>query len=338
MSQMNVAVAGLGWWGKQIVKSLASNDRFKLVSVFDPMPPSDAGALAEQHKFKLEKDYDAVLNDKAVEGVILTTPNAFHEDQTITAFKAGKAVFCEKPLTMTGEGARRMVEAAEKAGKVLGIGHELRYLPPFDAMMQTVSSGKLGRLLNMEANISHNVFQNLPKDNWRKNPSPTMSPAGLYTGTGIHMTDMFCALAGTPIEVRAETDTLVYEKPTEDYVRAKVLFKSGVHATFSALSCTPFYCRFTAFGEKGWAEVVGEAIVDQNKPMHLIISTEPGVRATQSWTPTAEDAVNANLTAWADANQGKGKYRFTRDHLVDNTSVFEAIVKSSRDGGKAIKL
>ena len=42
--------------------------------------------------------------------------------------------------------------------------------------------------------------------------------------------------------------------------------------------------------------------------------------------------------AWADANQGNGKYRFTRDHLVDNTRVFEAIVASSRDGGKAVKL
>jgi hypothetical protein len=145
-------------------------------------------------------------------------------------------------------------------------------------------------------------------------------------------------LAGTPVEVRAETDTLVYEKPTEDYVRAKVLFKSGIHGMYSALSCTPFYCRFTAFGEKGWAEVIGEAIIDANKPMHLVVSTAPGERTMQSWRPTADDAVKANLIAWADANQGKGKYRFTKEHLVDNTRVFEAIVTSSRDGGRAIRL
>ena len=49
-------------------------------------------------------------------------------------------------------------------------------------------------------------------------------------------------------------------------------------------------------------------------------------------------AVKANLIAWADANQGRGTYRFTAEHLVDNTRVFEAIVRSSRSGGVAVKL
>ena len=233
MSTMNVAVVGLGWWGKQIVKSLShSKDRFKIIAVADPKPPADAGDLAKQHGFRLESDFDALLKDNSIAGVILTSPNAFHLPQTLAAFAAGKAVFCEKPLTMTGEGARRMVEAAAKAGKTLGIGHELRYIEPFEALFKAIADGKLGRLLSMEANLSHDVFKNLPSDNWRKNPAPEFSPAGLYTGTGIHMTDMFCMLAGTPVEVRAETDTLVYDKPTEDYVRAKVLFKSGIHGMY----------------------------------------------------------------------------------------------------------
>ncbi len=339
MSRMNVAVVGLGWWGKQIVRSLGrSKERFDLVAVVDPKPPADAADIARENGCRLEADYAATLADPGIEGVILTSPNAFHEDQAVRGFAAGKAVFCEKPLTMTAVGARRMVEAAAAAGKVLGIGHELRYIEPFEALFKVVGDGRLGRLLSMEANLSHNVFQDLPKDNWRKNPSPEFSPAGLYTGTGIHMTDMMCLMAGTPVEVRAETDTLVYEKPTEDYVRAKVLFENGVHGMFSALSCTPYYCRFTAFGEEGWAEVVGEHMIDLNRPMHLIVSTAPGERSMQSWTPSADLSVKANLIAWADANQGRGNYRFTPKHLVDNTAVFEAIVASSRNGGAAVKL
>ena len=187
--------------------------------------------------------------------MILTTPNAFHEEQTIAGFAAGKAVFCEKPLTMTGDGAKRMVEAAEKAGKVLGIGHERRYEPAFEELFADRQCRRPHR------QAAEHRGERLPQPV----PGARQAPIGARTrrcrrpacipATGIHMTDMFCALAGTPVEVRAETDTLVYDKPMEDYVRAKILFKSGVHAMFSSLSCTPFYGRFTAYGETGWAEV-----------------------------------------------------------------------------------
>jgi len=337
MSQMRVAVAGLGWWGKQIATCLAQSDRFALVYGADPNPPADVEAFAKANGgFQIRTDVDAVIVDDAIDGVILTTPNAFHEEQTIAASAAGKAVYCEKPLTLTGAGAERMVAAAEKAGKVLGIGHERRFEPPFEELFEIVGSGGIGRLLSIEANVSHNQFQALDNTNWRKDPK--MSPAGLYTGTGIHMTDMFCALAGRPVEVRAETDTLVFDKPMEDYVRAKVLFDSGVHAMFSALSCTPFYGRFTAYGEKGWIEIISEANVDWGRPTHLIVSKESGKRETKTFTYNAVDSVTANLHAWADANQGRGTYRFTGAHLVDNTRIFEAIVTSSRQGGTPVKL
>ena len=190
----------------------------------------------------------------------------------------------------------------------------------------------------MEVNRSHDTFRNLPKDNWRKNPDPTMSPAGLYTGTGIHMTDMFCLIAGEPKEVRAETDTLVYDPPAEDYVRVKILFKNGVHAMYSALSCTPYYSRFTAYGDKGWAELVGEGATDQNKPVQLTVSTVPGERSTRTWTGSTDSSVKDNLEAWVAANLGNGAYRFTPQQMVDNTRIFEAIVKSSRNGGVPVTL
>ncbi len=334
MSKMNVAVAGFGWWGKQIVKCLATTDRLKVVTVADPAPPTDAPELAQKYDFRLVRDFEAVLADKEIEGVILTTPNGLHEEQTIQGFAAGKNMFCEKPLTMTAAGARRMVAAAQKAGKVLGIGHERRYEPAFEDLFKLVEAGQIGRLLSIEANVSHNQFQALPNDNWRKDPN--MMPAGLYTGTGIHMTDIFCAMAGRPVEVRAEADTLVFDKPMEDYVRAKILFNSGVHAMFSALSCTPFYGRFTAYGEKGWAEVVSEANVDWNRPTHLIVSTAPGERQIKTSNFRNEETVTANLVAWAEANQGKGKYCFTAEHLIDNTLIFESIVQSARDGGRPL--
>ncbi len=338
MPAMNVAVAGYGWWGKQLVKSASMTDKLDVSVVVDPKPPADIAEGAKQYGFRVESDFDAVLADTSIDGVILASPNAYHLPQTLAAFAAGKYVFCEKPLTMTGAGARQMLDAAAKAGKVLGIGHELRYLEPIEALVATIKDGTIGRLLSMEVNRSHDTFRHLPKDNWRKNPDPSMSPAGLYTGTGIHQTDIFCLIAGEPSEVRAESDTLVYDPPAEDYVRVKVLFKNGVHAMYSALSCTPYYSRFTAFGDMGWVELVAEGAIDKNKPMHLTVSTVPGERSTRSFTATADTSVKDNLEAWVDANLGRGTYRFTPQQMIDNTSIFEAIVASTRNGGLPVKL
>jgi predicted dehydrogenase len=334
MPQMNVVVAGLGWWGKVLANSLSRSPRFRIAYVVDPKPPKDADAFARELGFEIKPDFDAMLTDKSVEGVILTTPNALHEQQTIAAFGAGKAVFCEKPLTLTGSGAARMVAAAEKVGKVLGIGHERRYEPAYEELFKIVASGGIGKLLTIEANVSHNQFQNLDKTNWRKDPKNM--PAGLYTGTGIHQTDIFCSIAGRPVEVRAETATYVFDKPMEDYVCARIVFDSGVRAMFSALSCSPFYGRFTAYGADGWVEIASEANVDWGQPEHLIYSKAPGKREHRSFGP--EDAVIKNLVAWADANAGIGEYRFTKEHLIDNTRIFEAIVTSSQQNGVPVKL
>lgn len=334
MPQMNVVVAGLGWWGKVITNSLARSARFRVAYIVDPRPPEGAEAFARERGLEIRSDFDAMLGDPEVEGVVLTTPNALHEPQTIAAFGAGKAVFCEKPLTTTGAGAERMVAAAEKAGKVLGIGHERRYEPAYEELFRIVAEGGIGKLLTIEANVSHNQFQNLDKSNWRKDPKSM--PAGLYTGTGIHQTDIFCAMAGRPVEVRAETATYVFDKPMEDYVCARITFDSGVRAMFSALSCSPFYGRFSAYGSTGWIEIVSEANVDWGQPEHLIYSKEPGKREHRMFGP--EDAVIKNLVAWADANSGLGTYRFTREHLIDNTRIFEAIVSSSQKNGTPVSL
>jgi predicted dehydrogenase len=331
---MNVVIAGFGWWGKVVANSLASSPRFNLAYVVDPKPPEGTDAFARERGIEIRADFDAMLDDKSVEGVILTTPNALHEQQTIAAFGAGKTVYCEKPLTSTGAGAARMVAAAEKAGKVLGIGHERRYEPAYEELFRIIASGGIGKLLTIEANVTHNQFQHLDKANWRKDPKSM--PAGLYTGTGIHQTDIFCAIAGRPVEVRAETATYVFGKPMEDYVCARITFESGVRAMFSALSCAPFYGRFTAYGDSGWVEIVSEANVDWGQPEHLIYSKEPGKREHRQFGPA--DAVILNLTAWANANAGLGEYRFTKEHLVDNTRIFEAIVASSQQNGAPIKL
>jgi predicted dehydrogenase len=330
---MKVAVAGLGWWGKQIIRCLDKSPKFEVLYGVDPRPPADIPAFAKEFKVRIESDLAAVLRDPAVEGVILATPHLLHEEQVLAVVAAGRNVFCEKPLTMTGAGAQRIVDACAKAGKVLGIGHERRWEPAFEELNRMIGAGVLGKILHMDANVSHNLFRNLDATNWRLDPAH--APAGMMTATGIHLTDLFVCWAGPAAEVRARTDRLVFQPPAEDFVNVDILFKAGVRGSITLLSCTPYYGRFTVYGDRGWVEVVAEANVDQGKPTQFLYSDGPN-RKHRSFDAT--DTVTQNFESWADAVDGRGHYRYTPGQLVDNVALFEGIVQSSRQGGATIKL
>ena len=107
---MKVAVAGLGWWGKQIIRSLSASPKLTVVAAVDPFRPADADAFLEDVGVALAGDLTAVLARSDIEGVILATPHSLHEEQVLAVLEADKQVFCEKPLAMSSAGARRMLD------------------------------------------------------------------------------------------------------------------------------------------------------------------------------------------------------------------------------------
>ncbi len=325
---MKVAVAGLGWWGKQIIGCLEKSARFEVICGVDPMPPADVEAFRNAHPFRLEKDIAAVLADPDIQGVILATPHELHEQQALQVIAGGKNVFCEKPLAMTGGGAQRIVDACHKAGKVLGVGHERRWEPAFEELQRLVASGALGKILLMEANYSHDQFRKLAPDNWRL--SAKSAPAGMMTAVGIHLTDLFTLFAGPAQEVSAHTASMIFTPPAEDFVSASIAFKSGARATLNSSSVTPFYGRFALFGDAGWVEIISVANIDRNMPTYL---THNDGKERRQVVYEATDTVTQNFEAWADAVEGKAPYRFSGDELVSNIRLFEAIVRSSRSDG-----
>jgi predicted dehydrogenase len=325
---IRIAVVGLGWWGKQIVTCLAGSARFRVVAAFDVNPEPVAG-FAQEHGVPLADSYEAVLKRPDVEAVAVVTPHAEHEAQVLAAVAAGKQVFCEKPLALSAVSAERMLEACAKAGRVLGIGHERRYEPAWEEMRALVDSGALGRLLLLDANFSHNLFRNVDPNNWRL--SRENAPAGAMTALGIHLTDMFVALAGAPARVSARTATLMFTPPAQDFVAAEIDFANGTRARVTCLSSVPFYGRFTVIGDQGWVEVQEAGNVDKGLPSTLLHVDANGARTTKRYEPT--NTVLRNFEAWADAVEGRARYRFTAEQLLANVCVLEAIVHSAdRDG------
>ena len=330
---IRIGIIGMGWWGKQIAASLADSPRFEIVAGCD-IDTTMAAPFASEKKFDLVGDYKALLARSDVDAVAIVTPHLLHEEMAVAAFTAGKHVFCEKPLALTAASAERIIAACQKAGGVLGIGHERRFEPAMEEMRRLFESGTLGRLLHMDANVSHNNFRKMDPSNWRRDPR--QAPAGAWTALGIHLGDMFVSFAGRPVRVAARTASQIFPAPGEDFVSAEIDFENSARGRITCLSTPPFYGRFTLVCDQGWVEIQEGGNVDKGISSSFVYCAPDGSRQSRHFEHA--NTVRMNFEAWADAIERGTPYRFTIEQLLANIRILDAVTRSAASDGKLIRL
>jgi len=330
---IRIGIIGLGWWGKQIVSCLADSPRFKVVAGCDT-DHNTVAPFAATKGLDLIVDYRDLLKRPDIDAVAVVTPHLLHEEMALAVLASGKRLFCEKPLALTAAGAERILAANAKRGGVLGIGHERRYEPAMEEMRRSFEAGELGRLLHMDANVSHNNFRKMDPASWRRDPRH--APAGAWTALGIHLGDLFVSLAGKPVRVTARTASQIFSPPSEDFVSAEIDFENGARGRITCLSTPPFYGRFTLFGDQGWVEVQEGGNVDKGIPSTFVQCRPDGSREMRSYHDA--NTVRLNFEAWADALEGRAAYRFSPEQLLGNIRILDAVVRSAAADGKPVAL
>src|SRR5436190_9064267 len=323
---LNIAVIGLGWWGRIIVPLAKSSARLRVVRVADPAPA--ATEFAASQDVPLSKDLDEVLRDPQVQGVVLCTPHTQHTGQIVRAASAKKHVFCEKPLSLSRKDVLRAVEACNQNGVKLAVGHEKRFEPPIQELMRMVKAGELGTPLQIEANFVQDKFLSLPPDNWRL--SAKEAPAGPMTATGIHLLDLSVGVFGPAERVFASVRQLGSQLVNGDTLGILVNFKSGGNALLGAVLATPFDGRFAVYCNKGWAEVRDKAHPEAPQGWTLTVHRRGGEKMVREFSPAK--AVLANLEAFADAATGGAPYPVPQAEMIGNVSALEAIFRSAQTG------
>lgn len=112
---------------------------------------------------KKYEDYTDLLADPNVDAVCIGTPDHWHAKQTIDAMKAGKHVYCEKPMTHTIEEAMEVVRTWKETGKVMQVGVQSTSLPVWDMVRDKIQSGMIGKLLGFQTEY----FRNSSMGQWR---------------------------------------------------------------------------------------------------------------------------------------------------------------------------
>lgn len=323
---LNIALAGLGWWGRMMVDLLQRSDKLRLVRVVDVSPAGEA--FARERGLPFSSSLEDALRDPKVQGVVLCTPHSRHTEQIVQVAQAGRHVFCEKPLSMTRADVLRAMAAVDRAGVALAVGHEKRFEPPVQEIFRLLQSGALGTPLQVEANFSQDKFLALPPDNWRLNDAE--APAGPMTATGIHLLDLCVGVFGPAESVLCSVARLDSPLRNGDTLAALVKFRRGGHGLISAILATPFAGRFAVYGSRGWADMRDKTHPEAPQGWTLTTCFTGGEPTTVEYAPAP--AVLSNLEAFADAALGRAPYPVPREQMVANISALEAIFRSARTG------
>jgi predicted dehydrogenase len=327
-----IAIAGFGWWGKHIATRLQGHPWLRVAGVVEPVTQNHAAIRDMGLTAWTDLSEPCALAE--IDAVVLTTPNPLHEAQVAEVAAAGKHVFCEKPLGLSADSARRSVKACEVAGVQLGIGHERRFEPAMLALRKALEDGELGTVMHAEAAFSHDKLIGVPANDWRTRKE--VSPAAGMTAMGIHLSDLMISFFGPVETLHAFTANRSLGWETGDVVTVQMKFEAGMTATFSAVLHTPHFIRMHVFGTQKWVEILNDSHPDTPDGVVRVLTAETGKPVDQTvynW----EDAVTANLEAFANAATGRAAYPFTNAEMVHNIQVLEAIAVSA-ETGKSVSL
>src|SRR5215475_14695257 len=257
---LNAAIIGLGWWGRELVHSIQGRSDLIRIARGVTLEPELAQDFAVKMNFALGTSYQDVLDDPAIDAVILATPHTRHREQVEAAAARGKHVFCEKPFALSLEDAKAAIAACRRAKVGLGVGHNRRMWPSVAAIRDLVASGQLGTVMFAEGNYSHDILANTPLDNWRSAPEETR--AGGMTGMGIHLLDAFSFLIGPMQRVSALSTRRILPFESGDTTQAMLAFRNGASGTIATSLKTPgFVWRLAIYGAEMWAESLSETKV-----------------------------------------------------------------------------
>ncbi|WP_041793723.1 Gfo/Idh/MocA family oxidoreductase [Micavibrio aeruginosavorus] len=232
----NIAVAGCGYWGKNLVRNFAEIGA--LAAVCDHNPDL-ANAMSVQHNVPV-LTWDAVLADPAIAGVAIAAPAALHYTLAKQAMLAGKDVFVEKPLSLDVNEAQELCQLAEKNGRILMVGHLLQYHAAFLKLKDMVASGELGRL-----NYIYSNRLNLGKIRREEDILWSFAP---------HDLSMILALAGQEPEQVHAHGTYTLHNSIADATITHLEFASGLNAHVFVSWLHPFKeQKLVVVGEKGMA-------------------------------------------------------------------------------------
>src|SRR4030081_2865195 len=143
---IGLGVIGYGYWGPNLVRNFANSESARVIGVSDLDPAKLAVSKRLHSEIIVTSDFRDLLQDRRIDAVAIATPVHTHYDLALSALKAGKHVFVEKPLASTSDQVRRLIDEADRRSLPLMVDHTFLYTPAVLKTRELLLEGALGEI------------------------------------------------------------------------------------------------------------------------------------------------------------------------------------------------
>ncbi len=325
-----VGVIGLGI-GKHHAMGVQQTQGAMLYALCDTDEDRLHKVAAELGVDKVTTDYMELVNDPAIDALVVASPDPDHKEMIIAALEANKHVLAEKPLALTRKDCAVIMQAAEKSKGKLMVGQVARFTPSFIQAKQIIDSGAIGELTFVESEYAHDYSAIYAKGSWRTHPLRNG-----VVGGGCHAVDLLRWIAGDPSEVMAYGvhKTFADVTPYDDTHVAIMKFPSGVIGkVFISISCKRDYTmRSVFYGTKG------TIIVDNTSPTMTVFKQDVfGDKDRHDMPITVPVKINnhnmaAEFKEFYEIARNSKEVEITGSEGANTIAVCQAIIDSAQSG------
>jgi predicted dehydrogenase len=222
MKKYKIGIIGYGGFGKFLHHWWTKLENVEVVAVADSGYHS-----ANVENVTLYHDWKQLINDPEIDIVSIVTPPGLHAEMACAAMNAGKHVLLEKPVAITEEGARQILDTQTLTGMVITVDHMIRYNPIIQEFMQLGKNEVFGKLRHVVVN-NYAQDESLPVNHWFWNEELS---GGIFVEHGVHFFDIVNALSGQQFkEVYGTSHRRNVSQ--RDQVAAMVLYNDGLIASY----------------------------------------------------------------------------------------------------------
>ncbi|WP_026481210.1 Gfo/Idh/MocA family protein [Ahrensia sp. 13_GOM-1096m] len=260
---MRFAIIGTGFVADYYMKTLKAAASLSLAGVFD-IDEKRLAQFCDYYSVESYASLDAVLNDSAVELVVVLTTPETHYEIASAALAAGKHVYCEKPLAMDIDDARKLVAQAHSAGLVLGGAPANAYCDAYKATQSTLHDNKIGKPKLVYAEMEDGAVFREQWQEWRSIsgaawPGKHEFEIGCTLEHAGYSLSWLIGLFGSIKRITGMSATLFMDKGVDiavgdmapDFSTAILEFENGVVARLTCGLCAPKDRSLTIMGEDG---------------------------------------------------------------------------------------
>lgn len=244
---IQVGVIGVGAISQIVhLPILSEREDVDVVAVADTDRPK-ADTLANRFEVPRVLSDQELVQAEDIQAAVICTPNHLHETLAIAALEAGKHVLVERPLALTPEGVRRVLDAADAAGRCLAVGMNHRFRPDAGALASFVAGGELGEIHAVRASFLTRKTPFL-RSTWRQEPE---QGGGALMDLGVQILDLAFWLVGYPQITRVSAVLQKGDDAVEDAASVFAVSDSG-----TAFSIEVSWSLF-ADADRHYARVMG---------------------------------------------------------------------------------